>query len=71
MQLKTPENIIVKLIGVYRPPLVADRHKLWQFIEETSKQIQVPWLLVEDFNQVISEKEKRSKSTKIDGAKGF
>ena len=71
MQLKTPAGLTVMLTSIYGPPVLADRYKLWQFIEETSLQTQRPWLLIGDFNQVASIKEKFSKNFKAEGADWF
>ena len=59
------------LTGVYGPSNFRDWSNLWNFIIECGFTVQEPWLLIEDFNQVIRALEKSSANMKIDGASTF
>ena len=59
------------ILGIFRPPIFAYRYKLWKFMEETSIQMRILWLLVEDFNQGWFEEEKFNKNTILERVVDF
>lgn len=52
---------------IYGPPKRHKRFKLWDFVESIGNP-QIPWLLIRDFNQVLSVSDKSSSCSKIWGA---
>ena len=41
------------ITGIYGPPHLKDKYKLWQFIMDIGCQIDSPWLIIGDFYQVL------------------
>ncbi|KAF7831916.1 ribonuclease H [Senna tora] len=56
---------------VYGPPKVADRNVLWDFLQQKSLTIQMPWIIFGDFNQVSTASEKLSRCHTLNGAAQF
>lgn len=56
---------------IYGPPVQSNRHLLWNWISEVSKTINEPWLLLGDFNQIISAEDKLSSSGMTSGMNIF
>ena len=71
LQIKLPDGSTVAIIAIYGPLKLANKLKLWEFIQETSEQMNFPWLLIGDFNQVGSTTEKHNNTAKTDRAIEF
>ena len=68
MAIQMPIGSLIYITGVYGPPQLKDRHIIWRFLTEISSNMQNPWLILGDFNQVQTEAEKFSKNSKLEGA---
>lgn len=51
-------QILWILSAIYASPKERHRKELWDYIINTRQCISVPWLLLGDFNQVLSERDK-------------
>lgn len=54
--------------AIYGPPSACNRPLLWNFLNDISGHIDLPWLLFGDFNQVICKEDKYSASSSLVGA---
>lgn len=57
--------------AVYGPPVISNRPVLWNFLNDVSQHVNLPWLLFGDFNQVITQEDKLSASSSRSGASQF
>ncbi|XP_074352661.1 uncharacterized protein LOC141691806 [Apium graveolens] len=51
-----------RLTGIYGEPARANRHKTWDLIRNLARGANLPWCLVGDFNNVISQADKKGGS---------
>lgn len=56
---------------IYGPPVQSNRYLLWDWIKETAKTITEPWVLLGDFNQIISAEDKISNNGTTSGINIF
>lgn len=54
----TTDGIIWSLTGVYRHPVTAKRHEVWELIKTLKVSNTTPWLAFEDFNEILNMNEK-------------
>lgn len=48
-----------RLTGIYGEPSRAQRFKTWELLKNLSRDANLPWCLVGDFNNIVSQEEKR------------
>lgn len=48
-----------RLTGIYGEPMRSQRYKTWDLLRNMSRDANLPWCLVGDFNNVISQADKR------------
>ncbi|XP_074327886.1 uncharacterized protein LOC141665802 [Apium graveolens] len=57
--IRTTDNKDWRLTGIYGEPGRANRHKTWDLLRNLSRDANLPWCLVGDFNNVTSQKDKK------------
>lgn len=59
MAVMSGESLDWIISFIYASPNIAERDELWRYLRNMGSGMSVPWCLVEDFNEVTCQAEKR------------
>lgn len=48
------DNHVFYITCVYGPPRISERHEFWAFLRTVARNVDLPWIVGGDFNQVLS-----------------
>ena len=71
IELRQVDGSKMLIFGIYGPKKLIERYKLRDFMQSTNRQVNLPWLLIKDFNQVVHMEDKSSANSKLYGADDF